>query len=263
MYELTDVHCTRLAFQKINILNNFDRVTFCPVTFCPCDILSCDILSCDILSCGILSCGILSCAFLSVGRYVLWHFVRGTLCPVAFCPWDVMSCGILSVGRYVLWHFVLGHCVWDILSSDILSYIPILQQHNKMAMINRMEQLLLLIIIRRLMRRKERQRLDFLYRYIYSQLKHFHIGRFEHAVMPGVGRLLSQEIHCPQSCLSSLSRCRHFEFKMAADPKFVSFFFLKHSHGILSMFSKFNANSNFSENYGLKLNRKRNKQYRT
>ena len=97
VYELTDVHCTRLAFQKINILNNFVRVTFCPVTFCSCDILSVwhfvRVTFCpwDIMS--------------------VWHFVRGTLCPVAFCPWDVMSCGILSVGRYVLWHFVLGHCV--------------------------------------------------------------------------------------------------------------------------------------------------------
>ena len=82
MYELTDVHCTRLAFQKINILNNFVRVAFCP--------------------CGILS---------------VWHFVRvafcpGTLCLGLFvlgdCVWDIVS-GTLC----------LGHCVWDIVSGTL------------------------------------------------------------------------------------------------------------------------------------------------
>ena len=55
-------------------------------------------------------------------HFVLWHSVRGTLCPVAFCLWDVLSCGILSVGRFVLWHFVRGDILsCDILSGDILS----------------------------------------------------------------------------------------------------------------------------------------------
>ena len=45
---------------------------------------------------------------LLISTVKMWHFVRGTVCPVAFCPWDILSCGILSVGHFVLWHFVRG-----------------------------------------------------------------------------------------------------------------------------------------------------------
>ena len=54
---------------------------------------------------------------LLISTVKMWHFVRGTLCPVAFCPWDILSCGILSVVTFC----PVAFCPGDILSCGILS----------------------------------------------------------------------------------------------------------------------------------------------